>query len=218
MKALEVAKKDLKIEFRSKNTLNLMILFALITSMMFSIAVPIAVVSDVAPALLWLVFIFVGMIGYARAFLREVELETLDGLKISPISPTNILLGKIVYNLVLMLIMEAIVLPVFIALFDLQIANPAIAIAAVTLGNTGFVIVASSLSILVIKSKSRELLIPVIIFPIIFPIISSTILALSLSIEGTNIAEVKSPLIFIASFSVVMLTVAILTSDYAFTD
>jgi heme exporter protein B len=114
--------------------------------------------------------------------------------------------------------MEAIVLPVFIALFDLQIANPAIAIAAVTLGNTGFVIVASSLSILVIKSKSRELLIPVIIFPIIFPIISSTILALSLSIEGTNIAEVKSPLIFIASFSVVMLTVAILTSDYAFTD
>jgi heme exporter protein B len=218
MKALEVAKKDLKIEFRSKNTLNLMILFALITSMMFSIAVPIVVVSDVAPALLWLVFIFVGMIGYARAFLREVELETLDGLKISPISPTNILLGKIVYNLVLMLIMEAIVLPVFIALFDLQIANPAIAIAAVTLGNTGFVIVASSLSILVIKSKSRELLIPVIIFPIIFPIISSTILALSLSIEGTNIAEVKSPLIFIASFSVVMLTVAILTSDYAFTD
>jgi heme exporter protein B len=218
MKAFEVAKKDLRIEFRTKNTLNLMILFALITSMMFSVAVPVSAVDEVAPALLWLVFLFVGMIGYARAFLREVELETLDGLKISPLSPTSILLGKIAYNLVLMLLMEAIILPIFIALFDLHIANPTMAFAAVTLGNTGFVIVASSLSVLVIKSKSRELLIPVMMFPVIFPIISSTILALSLSMNGASTAEIQSPLVLIVSFSVIVLTVAVLTSDYAFTD
>jgi heme exporter protein B len=218
MKFIEVAKKDLKIEFRTKNTLNLMLLFALITSVMFSVSIPIGVAADVAPALLWLVFLFVGMIGYARAFLREVELETLDGLKMSPLSPTDILLGKITYNLVLMLLMEAMILPVFVALFDLRIENPLMAILAVTLGNTGFVIVASSLSILVLKSRARELLIPVVMFPVIFPIISSTINALSLSMKGARFEEIQPSVVLIISFSLIMFIISILTSDYAFSD
>lgn len=222
MSFLEVAKKDLKIEFRTKNTLNLMILFALITSIMFSIAIPIGVPQDVSPSLfsglLWLVFLFVGMLGYGRAFLREVELETLEGLKLSPLTPNDILLGKIGYNLVIMLLMEAIVLPIFIALFDLQIANPLMAVGAVTLGNTGFVIVASSLSILVLNSRARELLLPVIMFPIIFPIISSTIQALSLSMEGASFGDILDPVVLIISFSIVMFTISLLTSDYSFSE
>ncbi|MFP3908591.1 MAG: heme exporter protein CcmB [Archaeoglobaceae archaeon] len=222
MSFLEVAKKDLKIEFRTKNTLNLMVLFALITSIMFSVAIPFGLPADISPrlhaALLWLVFLFVGMLGYGRAFLREVELETLEGLKLSPLTPTDILLGKIGYNLVIMLLMEAIVLPIFIALFDLQIANPLMAVGAVTLGNIGFVIVASSLSILVLNSRARELLLPVIMFPVIFPIISSTIHALSLSIEGASFGDILDPVILIVSFSIIMFIIALLTSDYSFSE
>ncbi|MFO7966101.1 MAG: heme exporter protein CcmB [Archaeoglobaceae archaeon] len=222
MSFLEVAKKDLKIEFRTKNTINLMILFALITSIMFSIAIPIGVPEDVTPplfsGLLWLVFLFVGMLGYGRAFLREVELETLEGLKLSPLTPNDILLGKIGYNLVVMLLMEAIVLPIFIGLFDLQIANPLMAIGAITLGNTGFVIVASSLSILVLNSQARELLLPIIMFPIIFPIISSTIQALSLSIQGTSFETIQPSIILIISFSIIMFIIALITSDYSFSE
>ncbi|MFP3946517.1 MAG: heme exporter protein CcmB [Archaeoglobaceae archaeon] len=222
MSFLEVAKKDLKIEFRTKNTLNLMVLFALITSIMFSVAIPFGLPADISPrlhaALLWLVFLFVGMLGYGRAFLREVELETLEGLKLSPLTPTDILLGKIGYNLVIMLLMEAIVLPIFIALFDLQIANPLMAVGAVTLGNIGFVIVASSLSILVLNSRARELLLPVIMFPVIFPIISSTINALSLSIEGASFGDILDPVILIVSFSIIMFIIALLTSDYSFSE
>lgn len=217
MNFIEVAKKDIKIEFRTKNTLNLMLLFALITSMMFSLTIPVTVAEDVAPSLLWLVFLFVGMIGYARAFLREVELETLEGLKISPLSPSDILIGKMIYNLILMLLMEVIILPIFIALFDLHIENPLLAFSSITLGNIGFVIVASSLSILVLKSRARELLLPVIMFPIIFPIISSTIYALSASIKG-DVEGVYSTFFLIISFSVVMFAVSLLTSDYAFSE
>lgn len=217
MNFIEVAKKDIKIEFRTKNTLNLMLLFALITSMMFSLTIPVTVAEDLAPSLLWLVFLFVGMIGYARAFLREVELETLEGLKISPLSPSDILIGKMIYNLILMLLMEVIILPIFIALFDLHIENPLLAFSSITLGNIGFVIVASSLSILVLKSRARELLLPVIMFPIIFPIISSTIYALSASIKG-DVEGVYSTFFLIISFSVVMFAVSLLTSDYAFSE
>jgi len=217
MKALEVAKKDLKIEFRTKGTLNLMILFALITSMMFSVSIPMSLAKNTAPSLLWLVFIFVGMLGYSRAFLKEVETETLDGLKISPIAPTSVLIGKILYNLVLMILIEIIILPIFIGLFNLDVANPAIMLVAITIGNVGFVVVVSSLSILVIKSKMREMLLPVLIFPIIFPIITSTILAVRKSIVG-DLEGIFSPIALIAGFSIIMFVVACLTFEYAFAD
>jgi len=214
-KALELAKKDLRIEFRTKNTINFMLLFALITSMMFSVAVPISVAGKVAPALMWLVFLFVGMLGYSRAFLREVELETLDALRISPISPSSVLLGKVIYNISLMLLMEVTILPIFLALFNLSIADPLLLLVAVTAGNVGFVVVSSSLSVLVIKSKSRELLLPVIMFPVIFPIITSTINAVNAAMRG---GDAIPHLAIIGAFCVIMVTVSLLTFDYAFTE
>ncbi len=217
MKALEVAKKDLKIEFRTKGTLNLMILFALITSMMFSVSIPMSLAEKTAPSLLWLVFIFVGMLGYSRAFLKEVETETLDGLKISPIAPASVLIGKILYNLILMILIEVIILPIFIGLFNLDVANPVIMFLSVTMGNVGFVIVVSSLSILVIKSKMREMLLPVLIFPVVFPIITSTILAVRKSISG-DLVGIFSPIALIVGFSIIMFVVACLTFEYAFSD
>ena len=215
MKAIEIARKDITIEFRSKATLNLMVLFSLVTSMMFSVSVPVSIADEVAPALLWLIFVFVGMLGYARAFIREVELETLDGLRIAPVNPASIVFGKILYNLALMLITEAVVLPVFIGVFDISIARPSIFAGVLTLGNIAFVIATSSLAILVIKSRTRELLLPVMIFPVIFPIISSTILGLNLAMSG-DISEITQPLTIITSFSIVALVIALLTSEYAF--
>jgi len=217
LKAVEIARKDVAVELRSKSTLNLMILFSLVTSMMFSISVPVSVVNYVAPALLWLIFIFVGMLGYARAFIREVELETLDGLKIAPISPASIVIGKMLYNLVLMLLTEAIVIPIFLGVFDISIERLDVFAAVLTLGNVAFVIATSSLAILVIKSRTRELLLPVIIFPVVFPIISSTILGLNLAMAG-DVSEITQPLTIITSFSVIALVIAVLTSEYAFTE
>ncbi len=217
MKALEVAKKDLRIEFRTKGTLNLMILFALVTSMMFSVSIPMSVAERVAPSLLWLVFLFVGMLGYGRAFLREAETGTLEGLKMAPISPVSVLVGKVLYNIVLMLLMEAIVLPIFVGLFDLSVSNPLLMLLSVTLGNVGFVVVVSSLSILVIKSKTREMLLPILIFPVVFPVITSTIVAIRMSISG-DISGIASPLSLICGFAILMFVVSCLTFEHAFTD
>jgi heme exporter protein B len=205
--SFQIAIKDLKIELRSKNTLNFMILFALLTSAIFSMVLPSA---RAAPALLWLVFLFVGIGGYSRAFLKEVDERTLDGLKMAA-TPESILFGKIVYNLALMLIIEAIILPIFVALFDLQVKDPLLFLSAVTLGNLGFVVVASSLSVLVIRSKARELLLPIILFPLLFPIISSTIAAISASLGfgGAN------SLSLILVYSAVMAIVAFLTIEEA---
>ena len=217
VKFLEIAWKDIVVEFRSKSTISLMVLFSLVTSMLFSITVPVAYAQSIGASLLWLIFIFVGMLGYARAFVREVELETLDGLRLAPVHPASILAGKMVYNLVLMLLTEAVVLPVFIGVFNMSIAKPLLFLGIITLGNAAFVAAMSSLAILVIKSRSKELLLPVIAFPVIFPVVSSTVFALNMAVSG-KVQGIEGPVKMIVSFAVIILAIAFLTSEYVFTD
>ncbi|WP_457590580.1 heme exporter protein CcmB [Geoglobus sp.] len=212
MKFLEIARKDLKTEFRTKNTVNFLFLFALLSIMLFS-----ATIDDPEPALLWIVFIFAGMLGYSRAFLREVETGTLDALRISPVSPAEILLGKIVFNAIIMLILEAAVIPIFMAVFEFYPKNLPMAVLAITSGNLAFVIVSSSLSVLVIKSKARELLLPILLFPVVFPVILSTVQAFTMAASG-NLEGIASPLSVIFGFSTAMLAVGYLTVDYAFVE
>ncbi len=216
-KFIEVAWKDIIVEFRSKSTLSLMVLFSLITSMLFSVTVPVSYAESIGASLLWLIFIFVGMLGYARAFVREVELETLDGLKLSPIHPASILAGKMIYNLVLMFITEIVVFPIFVGVFNMSIKKPLLFFAILTLGNSAFVVAMSSLAILIIKSRSKELLLPIIAFPVVFPVISSTVFALNMSVTG-NTNGILEPLKMIVSFSLIVMAVAFLTSEYAFID
>ncbi len=216
-KFVEIAWKDLIVEFRSKSTISLMILFSLVTSMLFSITVPVAYAQSIGASLLWLIFIFVGMLGYARAFVREVELETLDGLKLAPVHPASILAGKMLYNIVLMLLTEAVVLPVFIGVFNMSIARPLLFLGIITLGNASFAVAMSSLAVLVIKSRSKELLLPVIAFPVIFPVVSSTVFALNMTVSG-KVSGITGPIKMVLSFAVIILAIAFLTSEYVFTD
>ncbi len=216
-KFLDIAWKDLIIEFRSKSTISLMVLFSLVTSMLFSITVPVAYAQSIGASLLWLIFIFVGMLGYARAFIREVELETLEGLKLAPVHPASILAGKMIYNIVLMFLMELVVVPVFVGVFNMSIAKPLLFFGVLTLGNAAFAVTMSSLAVLVIKSRSKELLLPVIAFPVIFPVVSSTVFALNMTVSG-RIQGIASPLKLVVSFAVILLTLAFLTSEYVFMD
>ena len=82
-KSLFLAKKDLKIEFMSRHTLNFMFLFSFVVLLMFNFASDpfSSSVIDVAPGLLWFVLIFAGLLGLSRAFIKERESGTLEGLK-----------------------------------------------------------------------------------------------------------------------------------------
>ena len=217
MKVVEIAKKDIRVELRTKNSIYFMLLFALISSAMFSVSIPVEAYDIVASPLLWIVLLFVGMLGYSRAFLRELEAGTLDGLRISPISPISVLFGKTLYNMFLMLLVEVMIVPIFFVLFQPKIENTPLFLLSLTAGNVAFVIVSSSLSVLILKSKTRELLMPILLFPVVFPVISSTLAALNMAKMGT-VDDILSPLALILSFSVAMVGVAFLTFEHAFFD
>jgi heme exporter protein B len=157
------------------------------------------------------------MLGLARAFIREKELETLDGIKLTPIGGGDILLGKILYNLVLMLLVQSLAFPMFILFFNFPVKGSVfVAFLFLTMGNIGFVVVGSAISVLVMNAKARELLLPVILFPILFPIIVSSILALQkVLVEGATIQSTAAEIKLIVAYTIMMGVIAFLTFDYA---
>ena len=214
---IAIVKKDLKIEFRTKQTITLMFLFAFITLLMFSFTTEpfSATLHDVGPGLLWFVLLFTGMLGLSRAFTKEKDQGTLDGLRLAPISNEDLLAAKIIYNLILVLMIEIIAFPIFLAIFNYPIKGSIIlALLILTMANIGFIVVGSFMSALVMEAKTKDMILQVIIFPLILPIIIFTILALrKVMIYGdplNKIGEVK----LIAVYIIIMTTLSLLLFDY----
>ncbi len=220
--ALLIARKDLKIEFRSRQTLSFMFLFSFLILLVFSFAAEPETTKKIAPSLLWFVFIFAGMLGLSRAFIKEKELGTLDGLKLAPISSVELLLGKIAYNLVLMFIIEAITFPIFIALFNYRIAGSTIdALLILAMGSLGFVTVGSFMAALIMGARSRELVLQVVALPMLVPVIIPTVLALNkVMAQSAKLVSFGDGIVFlgevklIIGYMLVMAVLSILLFEY----
>lgn len=217
-KAWLVARKDMTVEFRSKHTVNFMFLFAFIVLLMFNFAAenPFSAASkEVAPGFLWFVLLFAGLLGLSRGFIREKELGTLDGLKMAPLSYGEILLGKTIYNLLLLLLVEALTFPLFVVLFNYTIAGSVLdALVVLTLGILGFVVVGSFLSAVILGARSKEFVLLILVLPLLLPVVIPTIMALrEVMVYGTPLLKV-SQLKLIIIYAVIMGTLAMLLFDY----
>jgi heme exporter protein B len=213
-----VAKKDITLEFRTKHTINFMFLFAFIVLLMFNFAAesPFSPATrEVAPGFLWFVLLFAGLLGLSRGFIREKELGTLDGLKMAPLSYEEILLGKTLYNLILLLMVLALTFPLFIVLFDYTLAGGVLnALIVLTLGVLGFVVVGSFLSAVIIGARGREFVLLVLVLPLLIPVIIPTIMALrEVMVYGTPLLAVGQ-LRLIVVYIVIMGTISMLLFDY----
>lgn len=212
-----IVSKDVKIEFRGKETINFMFLFSFISLLMFNFAAePFSPsLTNVGPGFLWFVFIFTGMLGLSRAFLKEKETGTLEGLRLSPVAYDDILYAKMIYNLILMLGIQVVAFPLFIVLFNYNIQGSVLdAFLVLTLGNVAFVVVGSFMSALVMSAKSRELVLQIVVLPLLLPVIILTIIALRKvmidAIPLLSIGEIK----LVASYVIIMVILSSLLFEY----
>ncbi len=214
---LLIAKKDLRIESRSRETIGFMFLFSFVVLVMFNFSAdPFSVsIEDVAPGLLWFIFIFAGMLGFSRAFTKEKDAATLEGLRLTPLSDNEILLGKMLYNLVLILLVEILAFPLFIGIFNYQIAGSTLSVLLVlALGNLGFVAIGSFMSAVILGAKSRELVLQIIVLPLLVPVVIPTIGALrKIMIFGVSLYEIPEIRLIIA-YVVILSTLSFLLFDY----
>jgi heme exporter protein B len=224
MKAfLYLAWKDLLMEFRTKQMLNSMIIFSLLvivifnysfTNVLFSIEV-----SDIAPGILWIAFTFAGMLGLSRSFAGEKEDGCLDGLRLCPVDPTAIYMGKVTSNLVIMFMIEIIIVPLFMILFNFTDIKSLTALAIVIfLGTLGFILVGTLFSALTVNMRTREILLPVILFPIIIPLIMSAVLATQKVLASGNIMDAIDEIRLLLVYDVVFFIAAQLLFEYVIED
>ncbi|MCS7130088.1 MAG: heme exporter protein CcmB [Archaeoglobaceae archaeon] len=205
----EIIKKDLKIEARSKAGINQMLLLSLTTAFLFSISID---VESFFPQIILLIILFTSISGTSVTILREYDLETLEGLKASPLTNSHIMLAKSFSHLLIVLTITALVYPICYALFNLNgdflLTYFAVIIAVLPI--SGAINLLSPLSA---GSKGREMLILAMLFPVIFPVLLPATKSIALAYSGTF--DLMSSL-FIVSYTGIIYSLSILLSDHFF--
>lgn len=176
--AWAIARKDLAIEFRTKESLNAAGAFSIVILLLFSFAFDPAsdTVAEMAGGLLWLVFAFAGALIFNRGFARETPNECLDALMASPVPAASLLVGKAFTSLVLLLIVEAISLFVFGIFYNTTWTRnlPSLFLVCL-LASWGISVVGAVFGALTINLRLRELMLPVLIYPLLIPLLMSAI-------------------------------------------
>ncbi len=229
MKFYEIAKKDLKQEFRTKQMLNSMVIFAFLVIVIFNFAfgnessilikdLNKKVVDLLAPGMLWIAFTFAGILGLSRSFAGEKEEGCLEGLKLSPVDRAEIYNGKVVSNAVLMFLMEIATIPLFVVLFNYDLINIPGLTLVIVLGTIGFIFIGTLLSALTVNTRTREILLPVILFPILIPVILSAVTATGTLLSSGEISEIWGELQILAIYDIIFFVVAQLVFEYTIED
>jgi heme exporter protein B len=163
-----LARKDLRLELRARDTLPAMLLFVVSALVVFHFAVPDTSSRLASNGLLWVAILFTALLGLGRAFVPEREHGVLDGLVLAPCDRSAIWLGKALAALAFLAAAEAIALPAF-ALFFSGIG--ASTVAGVALADLGICFVGSFVAAMSVASRARELILPLLFLPLAIPIV-----------------------------------------------
>jgi heme exporter protein B len=163
-----LARKDLLLEIRSRDTVPAMLLFVASTLVVFNFSLP-ADAGDLASyGLLWVALVFTALLGLTRAFMAEREQRVLDGLVLTPADRSAIWLGKGLAVLVFLVLAEVVALPAFHVFFE---PVDATVVGAVLLADIGLAAVGTLLAAMAAASRARELLLPLLFLPLVIPIV-----------------------------------------------
>jgi heme exporter protein B len=163
-----LARTDLRLELRARDTLPAMLLFVLSTLVVFHFALPAGTGDDAAYGLLWVALVFTALLGLARAWVAEREAGALDGLVLAPSDRSAIWLGKSLATLAFLGAAELVALPAFVVVFaPLDLA----ASGGVGLASIGICTVGSLVSALAAAARGREVLLPLLFLPLAIPLV-----------------------------------------------
>jgi heme exporter protein B len=183
--------KDLRLEWRSKDAINSMLFFALLVVVVFSFSFdPDAEESrQIAGGLIWVAFLFAAVVALNQTWARELRNQVLDAYRVSPAPANSLFLAKAVGNFIFVAVLEALMTPLFIIFYKLRALGPAwqlLVIAA--LGTWALVVNGTFFAAMSIRTRSREIMLPLLLFPISIPAILSMVQATAnvLNGEGTR--------------------------------
>ena len=203
--------KDLRLEWRSKDAINSMLFFALLVVVIFSFSFnPTAEESrQIAGGLVWVAFLFAAVVALNQTWARELRNQVLDAYRVSPAPANALFLAKAIGNFLFVTVLEALMTPLFIVFYTLRALGPAWQLIPVAmLGTWALVVNGTFFAAMSIRTRSREIMLPLLLFPISIP-------ALLAMVEGTSAiltgeAAAKFWIVLLAVYDLVFTTVSLL--------
>ncbi|HFC08393.1 MAG TPA: cytochrome C biogenesis protein [Chloroflexi bacterium] len=207
--------KDLTAERRSRELLSAMLVFALLVILSFNFALDLdpKTRGSVASGVLWVTFIFAGTLGLNRSMATEKDRGCLDGLLLAPIDRSAIYFGKAIANLAFMLIVEAIVFPLYSVLYNVNLFLPGLLL-TVILGSVGYVAVGTLLSSMAVQARTRDMLLPILLFPVALPVLIAAVKASAGYLSGLPLEEITPWLNLLLVYDVIFIAVAFMVFDF----
>jgi heme exporter protein B len=199
-----LARKDLLLELRARDTLPAMLLFVTATLVVFHFALPSGTGELAGLGLLWVAIVFTALLGLSRAFVAEREQNLLDGLVLAPSDRSAIWLGKAIAAFAFLAVAEIIALPLFALFFS---AVDAATVGGVALADVGICVVGVFVAAMSVVTRARELLLPVLFLPLAIPIVVGGVGA---SVSGAPARY----LLFLAVYDVIFAALAWATFEY----
>jgi len=216
-----IFRKDLLIELRTKDSLNAMLFFGIVVLVIFSFALESVrdSIRMAVPGILWVAFAFSGTLGLNRMFAAEKENSCLQGLLMLPLDRGILYLGKMLAATVFMLFSETIIFVFSLVFFNLTVWREVPYLALVfVIGTLGFTSVGTLLSAISVNTRLREVMLPLILFPVILPILVMAVESTNIILNTIDYRDLKLPLTVMSVFTIIFTTLSYLLFDYVLED
>lgn len=207
--------KDLAAEWRSRELISAMLVFSLLAIFIFNFALELnpQARSGLTAGILWSTFTFAGTIGLNRSLAVEKDRGCLDGLLLAPVDRTAIYFGKLLANLIFMLLVAVIVLPVYAILYNVNLFNPGLFL-VILLGSWGYVAVGTLLASMAIQTRTRDVLLPILLFPVAIPVLVAAVKASSGFLSAIPWVEIAPWVNLLIVYDVIFTAVAFMVFDF----
>jgi heme exporter protein B len=218
-----VLRKDLTVEVRSREIVYTTLFFAVSSVLVFSFGLvkegrPL---EDAAAGILWIAIAFAGTLALGRTFERERQSETLRALLLAPADRPAIYVGKLAGIVALLLAAEVILVPLIALLFqaELLLARPFWLSAILLTGTLGYCAVGTLFAAMLVRARSRDVLLPVLLYPITIPVIIAGVRGTAALLQPTpDVAILRFWVAFLVAFDTVFVTLALWTFEPLMTE
>jgi len=210
-----IAWKDLSAEIRSRELLSAMLVFAMLVILIFNFALKLDAKTRISATsgILWVTFTFAGTLGLNRSMAVEKDRGCLDGLLLAPVDRSSIYFGKLISNLVFMFIVEAIVLPLYSVLYNINLFNPGLLL-VILLGSVGYIAIGTLLAAMAVQTRTRDVMLPILLFPVVIPVVVAAVEASGGFLQGMAIGELMYWINLLLVYDVIFIAIAFMVFDY----
>ncbi|HUG35025.1 MAG TPA: heme exporter protein CcmB [Anaerolineales bacterium] len=206
--------KDVQAEYRSRELFSAMLVFSLLIIIIFNFALELDIKTrqSVTAGVLWATFAFAGTLGLNRSMAIEKDRGCLDGLLLAPVDRSAIYFGKVLSNLAFMLIVEAIVLPIYSVLYNVNLFQSGL-LFVILLGSIGYTAVGTLLATMSIQTRTRDILLPILLFPVVIPVLLAAVKASGGFLEGESFSDLSSSINLLIGYDIIFIATSFMVFD-----